>query len=355
MQKEKKELSEFIKVQQQRIEELSITTSNLAKQIENIYQSLPTTAIHHTKSVKKRLNFVDNSSKKNFINQSSTTTELSTSMLESDNQTEDDMVKEAQSRLKILEINTAKVEKNLKSFHANRAKNMHISQVDRKPYNDICSHFSDDSDFGITRNSQCRINLKELANKISYHRSIRQSRNTSPSGNDTSPETFRNLKFQDRKNITNVSPIKTSQSEKNYVCEELSLKKLDSTVISSLGGSNNCYNEPPQNVTTQSQVESIMPSSNLSKFNNFVNKTQSETVVDTDTNNHLTSLKKCDNGIKTNYLPINDDTIKNTTIPVVHNNLSDNDISLENKKELESNHTVSFGSSRTDKSSDFWA
>jgi len=123
LQRDNDELREFIKVQRIRIEELSNRASNLAKQIEKTHQVPSTKTNYENRNVKKKLCFADDSSKKNrFTNQniSSTTTDNSTTVLESDNLTEDDIIQEAESRLKTLEINTAKIEQNLKNFQINR-------------------------------------------------------------------------------------------------------------------------------------------------------------------------------------------------------------------------------------------
>jgi len=102
LQRENKELREFIQIQRQRIEELSNRTSNLTNQIEKTHQIPPATTMdyYRTRTAKKRIHFLDNSSsKKNYYknqNISSTTgTDYSTTLLESDNQTEDDIIKKS--------------------------------------------------------------------------------------------------------------------------------------------------------------------------------------------------------------------------------------------------------------------
>ncbi|KAL4088580.1 hypothetical protein QTP88_023669 [Uroleucon formosanum] len=183
LQKDNDELQAFIKVQRLRIEELSNRASNLAKQIEKTPQVPSTKIDYENRNVKKNLCFVDDFSKKNrFTNRniSSTTTDYSTTVLEFDSLTEDDIIQEAKFRLKFLEINTVKIEQNSKNFQINCSRNnidFKLIRDNRKSYNKICSKFSDDSDLDALKHSSNKINIKELANKIGYHRSIRRSMN----------------------------------------------------------------------------------------------------------------------------------------------------------------------------------
>ncbi|XP_025197334.1 uncharacterized protein LOC112596071 [Melanaphis sacchari] len=349
LQKDNDELRDFIKVQRQRIEELSYRASNLAKQIEKTHQ-IPLTKIdYENRNVRKKLCFVDNSSKKNnFIAQniSSTTTDYSTTMLESDNLTEDDIIQEAESRLKTLEINTAKVEQNLKTFQINRSRhniNFNIIKDTKKSQNEIYSNFSDDSYSDALKHSRNKVNLKELANKIGYHRSIRRSINHSQSENDTSPEILRNTKFQDYKSSTNVSPIKILPSSiKQNACIESSVNKPSSRIESSINKSN--YTEVSTNI------------SNISNQSSKENKLQ----IESDIKNTLLETK---NNVQNNdnldlqlfkHTEIIDSPHKQSSIQKDSSNEA-NTFS-NGKKFQESDHTISFGSSnKTDKSSDFWA
>ncbi|KAL4088610.1 hypothetical protein QTP88_023699 [Uroleucon formosanum] len=246
LQKDNDELHAFIKVQRLRIEELSNRASNLAKQIEKTPQVPSTKIDYENRNVKKNLCFVDDFSKKNrFTNRniSSTTTDYSTTVLESDSLTEDDIIQEAKSRLKFLEINTAKIEQNSKNFQINRSRNnidFKLIRDNRKSYNKICSKFSDDSDLDALKHSSNKINIKELANKIGYHRSIRRSMNHLQSENDKSPEILPNTKFQDYTNSTNISPIKLLSSSigENYIYKESPVNKVSSRTESPIKKSN---------------------------------------------------------------------------------------------------------------------
>jgi len=368
LQKDNEELREFIKVQRLRIEELSNKASNLAKQIEKTHQVPSTKTDYENRNVKKKLCFVDDSSKKTrYTNQniSSTTTDYSTTMLESDNLTEDDIIQEAESRLKTLEINTAKIEQNLKNFQINRSshnggrgsgdgcgrggtRNIDFKLIrdNKKSYNTIRSNFSDDSDLDALKRSSNKINLKELANKIGYHRSIRRSMNYSQSENDKSPEILRNTKFKDNTNPTNISPI--------------------NLLSSSIGENYNMYKESPVNKIS-SRSESPIKKSNYhtdSSLNRSNKSTQSPKVnklqIESDATNTL--LPDTNNEVQNNdnvdlqlfkHTEIIDSPHKQTSVQRDSSNGVD---TLSTSKKLqESDHSISFGSNKTDKSSDFWA
>jgi len=372
-------LREFIKDQQQKIEELSIKASNLAKQIEKTHQVFPKTADHQTKNVKKKLYFIDDTYKKHCYthkqNISSTTTDHSTTMLESDNQTEDDMVKEARSRYKMLEKKTEKMEQNFKDFAMDlmqyHSSDYKAIKVARKPYNDVRSNFSDDSDLG--KNNETKINLKELANKIGYHRSVRRSRNASLSEIDTSPE-YSNTQFQNfPTNVTNIIPLKILSSKVKEMYKESNkpVSKTESPLSRVL-----FQNEYPSNAYTripienQSQLESTVINKNILNTNspNLINpeicaqsKNNSKIQIDSgsqmDVIEHFTPPKKSDDNIERHKE--NSDKHQNSNINhnpstgVRQNNSTRVDTSSSSK--IENDHTVSFGSVRTDKSSDFWA
>jgi len=344
LQKDNDELREFIKVQRQRIEELSKKASNLAKQIEKTHQVPLTTIDYENRNVKKKLYFIDNSCKKNRLtnqNISSTTTDYSTTMLDSDNLTEDDIIQEAESRLKTLEINTAKVEQNLKNFQINRTRHnidFKLMRDNSKSYNKIRSNFSDDSDLEALKRSSNKINLKELANKIGYHRSIRRS-NQSQSENDMSPETLRNTKLQDYANSTNISPIKnlSTSIRENCTYKGSPVNKVNLRTDSPINKSN-C------------QTEVFMSKSNMSTESTKEHKLQ----IELDATNTL--------------LPDTNDDVHNVGIQLTENFESSQkrtsiqrdssngvDTLSMTKKLQESDHSISFGSNKTDKSSDFWA
>jgi len=339
LQKDNDELREFIKVQRQRIEELSYRVSNLAKQIEKTHKVPLTKTDYDNRNVRKKLCFVDNSSRKNhYITQniSSTTTDYSTTVLESDNLTEDDIIQEAESKLKTLEISSAKVTQNLKNFPISRLRRnteFNVIKDTKKSYKENRSNFSDDSDLDALKCSSNKINLKELANKIGYHRSVKRSMNHSQSENDTSPEISRNTTFQGHKNSTNILPIEILSSNiKENVCKELAINKprIESPINKS-----NYHTEISLNI------------SNISVQSPNENKLQIESDV-TNTNNDNFDLQL--------FKPkeIIDSQHKQTSVLQNSSNVVD---TLSNSKKLqESDHTISFGSSnKTDKSSDFWA
>lgn len=350
LQKDNDELREFIKVQRIRIEELSNRASNLAKQIEKTHQVPSTKTNYENRNVKKKLCFADDSSKKNrFTNQniSSTTTDYSTTVLESDNLTEDDIIQEAESRLKTLEINTAKIEQNLKNFQINRSRHnldFKLIRDNRKSYNEICSNFSDDSDLDAIKRSSSKINLKELANKIGYHRSIRRSMNHSQSENDTSPEILKNTKFQDYKNCTNISPIKllSSSIRENYMYKGSPVNKVGSRTESPIKKSS--YH-----------TEISLNRSNISTQLPKENKLQIEDATNTllpDTNNDVQNNDNVDVQLFKHTEIIDS---PNKQISLQRDSSNGVDTLSTNKKLQESDHSISFGSNKTDKPSDFWA
>lgn len=351
LQKDNDELREFIKVQRLRIEELSNRASNLAKQIEKTHQVPSTKTDYENRNIKKKLCFVDDSSKKNrFTNQniSSTTTDYSTTVLESDNLTEDDIIQEAESRLKTLEINTAKIEQNLKNFQKNRSRHnidFKLIRDNRKSYNKIRSNFSDDSDLDALKRSSNKINLKELANKIGYHRSIRRSINHSQSENDTSPEILRNTKFQDYTNSTNISPIKllSSSIKENYMFKESPVNKVSLRTESPIKKSN-YHTEISQN---RSNISIQLP-----KVNKLQIESDAANTLLPDTNNEVQNNNNVDLQLF-KHTEIIDSPHKQTSVQQDRSNGVD---TLSTSKKLqESDHSISFGSNKTDKSSDFWA
>lgn len=375
LQQENNELREFIQIQRHRIEELSNRASNLTNQIEKTHKILPTTTMdyNHMRTAKKRINFLDNAySKKNYNkkqNISSTTgTDYSTTLLESDNQTEDDMIKKARSRLKVLEKNTEEVEQNLnfqkKNFLTNRTHHNKVMQISsRKSYNKIRSHLSDDSDVSPLKSASNRINLKELANKIGYHRSVRRSIINSESENDTSLKTVRN-----HINVTNNSSIKISSDIHNDIYKDLSVNnsKIESFPINKV----NHYTEFPTNISDMSVRKSNNSPSkiemtaldnrlltNSPKPSNIENQMLTKTADNIETKNHVSQpvMISDDKRSKENVSVIVHDT-QQIPITVVQQDTSNEiDTSLTSKKE-DHESAISFGSSnKTDRSSDFWA
>lgn len=357
----------------------------MAKQIEKTHQVHPTAAknYHLNKNIKKKLNFVDDSSKNHrYAHQyiSSTTTDLSTSMLESDNQTEDDIVKKARSRLKMLEINTANMEQNFKDYQMNSTRHNadhKVIKVNKNPYNNICSNFSDDSDLDTLRYHNNRINLKKLANKIDYYRSVRRSRNTSLSEIETSPEILQNSRFpRYTTNITNLTPVNILSPQVSAIYKESPINK-PALITKSTPDKVDYQTEVFTNICTQlsrvSQYESatikkLLPNTYPPTYlNNSESSTQNKTnrkilidrnsEIDIDIKHNLTlPPKKPDNNSdekleESSNVQKNDHDLITT---VQKDNLTNVDISSTSKKELESEPSVSFGSNRTDKSSDFW-
>ncbi|VVC40639.1 Hypothetical protein CINCED_3A005758 [Cinara cedri] len=364
LQRENDELRDFIKHQRQRIEELSNRASNLTKQIEKAHQILPTIADYQNRNVKKKIHFVDDPNKKNsyYTNQniSSTTTDHSTTVLESDNQTEDEIIKKAHSRLKILEMNTSKAEKKFQT-NTHHYTDRVFRVVDKKSYSDIRSNLSDDSDFDILKSNRNKINLKELANKIGYHRSMRRSINLSQSENDLSPGILRNYRFCDYANVTNISPIKTVSSNVNNTCKTSPEHRISPIITSSnnrennhiklsMDRSNNLLNQSLKE--NQTQIESVVinkcTNNNSTEVNDIKNQIQTKLITDAEINKN-NNVQNDDNiDLHTHNLPQ-----KQTDLQ--HDNLNYVDISSTSKKEQESDQTISFDSNKTDKSSDFWA
>lgn len=365
-------MRKFIKDQRQRIEELSNRASNLTKQIEKPHHILPTITDYKTRNVKKKIQFVDDSFKKNSYytnqNMSSTTTDHSTTVLESDNQTEDDIIKKAHSRLKILEINTSKAEKNFHTNHMHHNTNRVFQVVNRKSYSDIHSNLSDDSDFGVLKSSRNKINLKELANKIGYHRSMRRSMNLSQSENDLSPEMLRNYRFRDYTNVTNISPIKTLSSNMNNISKTSPVHRT-SPIINSPNNRENHHTELSMDRSnillyqspkeSQPQIESVVikkcMNTNSPEINNIENQIQTKVITNVEIN------KKSNNNIQNDNIDLHTfNHSENNDLPQKQtnqqlSNLKEVDISSTSKKEQESDQTISLGSNKTDKSSDFWA
>lgn len=362
IQRENEELREFIKIQRLRIEELSNRAYNLTKQIEKAHQLPPTTTDYQTRNVRKKIHFVDETNKKKsyYTNQniSSTTTDYSTTVLESDNQTEDDMIKKAHSRLKILEMNTSKAEKNFQTNHMHHYNDKVFPVVNKKSYSDIRSNLSDDSDLGGLKSSTTKLNLKELANKIKYQRSMRRYMNLSQSEIDMNPGIMQNFRLRDYTNVTNISPIKPLSSNVNNMYCKSPVNRTSPITMSpnnrqnhhielSIDGSNISFN--------QSQMETVIvnkPSNtNTFEINDIENQIQTNVEVNRNNNNDLQ----------------NEDDISlqsfnhsgNNELPPKQTNLQDSlnevDILSTSKKEAESDQTISFGSNKTNKSLDFWA
>lgn len=328
--------------------------------------------------MKKKLKFVDDCGKKKYGNQniSSTTTDYSTTLLESDNLTEDDMIKEAHSKLKILEMNTAKVEQNMKNFKTNYMQHnsdSKIMRINRKPYMDIRSNFSDDSDFGALKSYSNKINLKELANKIGYHRSIRRSLSQSFSENDTSPESLRNNKFQDNTNVTNISPIKIQSSHMNNTYRESLINRPSSKMELSITKTSYDTHSPRQSKSfAESNItEKPFSNNNFSEPNNTDTQNLARSTDNVQKDNHKTSPHETESYGKGSLENQYSDTQNNITNYIQRSNqINTGDSpqksmytrqdslhetnSSSSKKEQESDQTISIGSSKTDKSSDFW-
>lgn len=373
LQRENDELREFIIVQRQRIEELSHRASNLGKLIEKTHQIPSSSATdHQNKNVKKRLYFVEDFSQRNrraYQNVSSTTTDYSTTLPESDNQTEDDIIQGALSKWKELAMKTAKVKQNLMNYQTNsmRDNSDNKIRVNRQSYNNIRSTFSDDSDSSALKNNSDKINLKDLANKIGYHRSIRRSKNPTPSKNDTSLNMLQNTKSQ---NYTDISPIKTTLSNANNMYEVSPINRPISRIESSVNEVN--YQNEFSTNTIDAPIQSPMKSSVINRHPGDSN------TLGLNSSNYLMNNKTSDNIKVNDYKPspiksdserhennndlqslnikeMNNLPQKNLTVHQNNLNLDAVDTNLANKKEQESDHTISFGSNKTDKSSDFWA
>lgn len=372
LQRENDELREFIIVQRQRIEELSHRASNLGKLIEKTHQIPSNATDYQHKSVKKKLQFVEDFSKKNrhtYKNVSSTTTDYSTTLPESDNQTEDDIVQGALSKWKTLAMKTAKVKQNLINYQTNSMcddTDNKIIRVNRQSYN-IRSTLSDDSDSSFLKNESEKINLKDLANKIGYHRSIRRSKN------DTSLDMLQNTRSR---NYTHISPIKISSSNTNNIYKVSPINRPSSRIESPVSRINyqNEFSTNTFNVPTQSKMESIVTNRSLSDNNspgtsNSNNCMKNKTADNIEVNNYKPLQNKSDserhednndlqslNGTDMIDLP-KKSLEKKTEQTLQHSRLNYDvaDTNFVSKNEQESDHTISFGSNKTDKSSDFWA
>ncbi|XP_050430973.1 uncharacterized protein LOC126839621 [Adelges cooleyi] len=222
LQKENEELREFITIQRHRIEELSYRASNLAKKIEKTHLVSPTLSddYRRARTVKKKLAFVENLKPKNRLilqhNFTNTTSDHSTTLLESDIQTDDEMIQEATARLNRIKVDKAKVQQDFETFQSQRIKSKNTYQrqiVNRKSYNEIRSYLSDDSDLDIFKtNNRNKRNLKELANRIGYHRSIRRDNHPILNVYETSPRIFRNTSIKSCSN--DISPIEIPLSNR---------------------------------------------------------------------------------------------------------------------------------------------
>lgn len=376
MQKENDELREFINIQRQRIEELLNKTSNITKKIEKTQQISPITRGYQSRNVKKKINFTDDFSKRHgyYVNpniSSTTTTDYSTTLLESDNATEDDdIIKEARSKLKLLEINTANMELNLKNDQINCKHCNNNKIIKNKNLHKIYSNLSEDLDFGDSKNN--KINLKELANKIGYHRSIKRSMNQSKSGNDSSSEILQNTKFQDCTSENNHTLLNISLHNMNNINKKSSINISCSRCKSpinkkDIGLSMNTFNTSIQSQKEiQSTIKSIFPKTNSSDINNSKNNIQTEMENDIKIRNSPihSSNKSFSKKLEENhYINNNDLQLFNKTqmidsaqkpITEKQDSSAEENKTSESKKEQENDHNISFGSNKTDKSSDFW-
>lgn len=277
--------------------------------MERNYQIPQINLNHQTNTnVKKKLNFGNDLSKKHCYsgqNISSTTTDHSTTVLESDNQTEEDILQEAHSRMQMLEMKTAKVEENLKNIQTNRMSHntdYKIIKVDKKSYNRIRSHVSDDSDFSTFKSNSHKINLKELANKIGYHRSIRRSTNNSLSENETSSEILQNIKYY-KKNYTNLSPIKVPSFKANDVNNESPTNRQSLKINSPIDRINDIELSAsrPMNKSTHTPIESqSLPTILSSNINvNSMNKESPEHRRNSITNSPLDRINDTEISLNT--------------------------------------------------------
>lgn len=377
LQRENDELREFIKFQRQRIEELLNKTSNLTKQIEKTHQVPSTTTDYQTRNLKKKLNFINDSSKSHHYanqNNSSTATDHSTTILESDNLTEDDMIREACLRLKMLEMSTAKVELNLKNDQTNclHYNTNFKANRNKKSHNKICLNLSDESDIGNLKMNSNKINLKALANKIGYHRSFKRSMNHSQSGNDTSFEILQNTNFNDYKNSKNVPPLKILSSNMNNINKKSPVSISSSRSESPVNRRDHI--ELSVNTSTQSPTKSQLeiksnvinnfPKTNTPDIDNFSRKTQTKIMDNIEIKTHFCPSNKSDSSERLgennfvhnidlrNETPMIDSPQKLITIQLDSSNRENS--SFKSIGEQENDHTISFGSNKTDKSSDFW-
>ncbi|XP_050420879.1 uncharacterized protein LOC126833525 isoform X2 [Adelges cooleyi] len=358
LQKENEELREFITIQRNRIEELSCRASNLVKKIEKTQRVSPTYKDYRVRNVKKKLTFVDNLKPKNRSSQknysTTTTTDHSTTLLESDNQTEDEMIQEATARLKRIEVDKAKIKQDFESFQSQRLRsNNNQGQItNRKSYNEIRSYLSDDSDFGIFKTNRNKINLKELANRIGYHRSIRRANHSIPNDVETSPRIFRNTRTKGYSN--DISPIKIPPSYRSYY------ESTNSNIQSPVSSSDRKVSPIDElNVKNKSQCTSPTSEKILSESNSLKEKKLDSNEIEfniDDTAQTDIASKNPSNLSKTNDTKIhNNENIiglspKQENIQQDHLNLINSSFSKNN---LESDN-ISLGSNKTDKSSDFW-
>lgn len=169
--------------------------------------------------------------------------------------------------------------------------------------------------------------------------------NHSQSENDTSPEILRYSKFQDYTNSTNISPIKllSSSIRENYMYKESPVNKVGSRTESPIKKSNYhteiSLNRP--NTSTQSPKE-----------NKLQIETDATNTVLPDTNNDVQNNDNVDVQLFKHTEMIDSPNKK----PSVQRDSSNGvDTLSTNKKLQESDHSISFGSNKTDKSSDFWA
>lgn len=371
LQRENEELREFIKLQRERIEELSVKAANLAKQFEKTHQESQVTTNYLTRNLKKKLNFINDSSNiTRYSNQniSSTTTDLSTTLLDSDNLTEDDIILEARSRLKILEINSAKVEKKLKLFQKNS-----MSYIDykgnrfnnnRKQYDEIHSNISDDSEILTLKTTSNKINLKELTNKIGYHHSVRQYIKYSTSENDTHPDFSHNTKFQNSTNITNISPIKKytpnilSSNIHKSLYQKSPIYRQNPKIKSPIDRLNYYRTDISTNNIISTESSNENQEKNSQEINNLENQAQIKTMENIEMRHHKNLPKISDNEklgkkFQVQKHVINSQFFNGTQLINSPHNKSTNKVDIllsSNKKETESDNSLSFGSDKNDKS-----
>jgi len=238
-----------------------------------------------------------------------------------------------------------------------------VRQIDsnRKSYNKIRSHFSDDSDVSPLKSASNRINLKELANKIGYHRSVRRSINNSGSENDTSPKTIRS-----HIHATNNSLIKMSSDMHSDMRKDLSVNnsRIESSPINKVN-----HTESPMNISVMSArdpnesqpkiettvLDNRLLANNSPEPNNTENQTQ--TTDNIETKHHMSQpiIISGDKRFEENVNVIVRDTQGVPTTVVRQDTLNEIDTSSTSKKD-EQGSAISFGSSnKTDRSSDFWA
>ncbi|XP_050544979.1 myb-like protein X [Daktulosphaira vitifoliae] len=367
LQKENNEFREFKIIQKKRIDELTEIVANLKKIIEKTDQTSRFDDFS-SKNVRKKLTFLEDPKIKYYASQNySSTTDLSTSLFESDNQTEDETVKESCTRLKRLEIHSDKIKKSYNDFQMQhlRSETDYKKRTKNKKFgNDIHSSLSDGSDSFFSKIKDQKISLKQIANEIGYRRSIRHSYSTSLNNNETIPNLLKNYKYKDLINaekiieqlpntcdkpLTSFSNIINSSSPTKYN-DNISFINQSHSVEEPL----NLSKEKDVLLTTSNIPQEITPSKLFSK--NDTKNYQSETVIP---NNLQTSISINEN-LKTDNRSLQiDEKNSNDHLSILINsesksndqiNFKMNESSLNSKKD-DSENCLSFGSN---KSSDFW-